>query len=110
MRKSQDSAKALTERHTFLLPKAPIAESGPVKAWQQEVNIFTYLPESPDPNPMFFEKRVYQGSSGRLYPLPFVDRIATEGHSHAWRALHIENKYLRLMILPEIGGRIHIGF
>jgi len=110
MRKSQDGAKALTERHTLLLPKAPIAERGPVKAWQQEVNIFTYLPDPPDPNPMFFEKRVYQGSSGRVYPLPFIDRIATEGHDHAWQALHIENKYLRLMVLPEIGGRIHVGF
>ncbi len=44
-----------------------------------------------------------------MYPLPLIDRIATEGHDHAWRPLHIENKYLRLMVLPEIGGRIHIG-
>jgi hypothetical protein len=27
-----------------------------------------------------------------------------------WKAIHIENEYLRLMILPEIGGRIHIGY
>jgi hypothetical protein len=32
----------------------------------------TYLPHQPDPNPMFLEKRVYQGSSGRVYPLPFT--------------------------------------
>ena len=100
----------MTESHRLHLPEAPITERGPVKAWQQPVNIFTYLPEPPDPNPMFFEKRVYQGSSGRVYPLPFIDRIATEGHDRAWQALHIENKYLRLMVLPEIGGRIHIGF
>jgi len=25
---------------------------------------------------MFLEKRVYQGSSGKVYPLPFTDRIA----------------------------------
>ena len=24
--------------------------------------------------------------------------------------MHIENEYLRLMVLPEIGGRIHVGF
>ena len=36
----------------------------------------TYLPAPPDKNPMFLEKRVYQGSSGRVYPLPFTDRIA----------------------------------
>ncbi|MGB6304806.1 MAG: hypothetical protein WBF45_13765, partial [Acidobacteriaceae bacterium] len=110
MRKAQDGQEAVKELHRLILPDPPATERGSVKAWQQEVNIFTYLPESPDPNPMFFEKRVYQGSSGRVYPLPFIDRIATEGHDHAWQALHIENKYLRLMVLPEIGGRIHIGF
>ena len=110
MREAQDGQEAVTPFHRLILPDPPTMERGPVKAWQQEVNIFTYLPEPPDLNPMFFEKRVYQGSSGRVYPLPFIDRIATEGHDHAWQALHIENKYLRLMILPEIGGRIHIGF
>ena len=59
---------------------------------------------------MFLEKRVYQGSSGRVYPLPFIDRIATEAKERLWQAVHLENEYLRLMILPEIGGRIHIGY
>jgi tetratricopeptide (TPR) repeat protein len=27
----------------------------------------------------------------------------------AWTAVHIENEYLRLMILSEIGGRVHVG-
>ena len=27
----------------------------------------------------------------------------------AWTAVHLENRYLRLMVLPEIGGRIHVG-
>ena len=47
-----------------------------VKAWSEPVVIPTYEPSAPDPNPMFLEKRVYQGSSGRVYPLPFIDRIA----------------------------------
>ncbi|MES2221543.1 MAG: DUF5107 domain-containing protein [Acidobacteriota bacterium] len=109
MRDSKNEQEALTEQHSLLLPDSPRTEKGPVKAWQQEVNIFSYLPELADPNPMFFEKRVYQGSSGRVYPLPCIDRIATEGRYHSWKALHIENQYLRLMVLPEIGGRIHVG-
>lgn len=96
--------------HRLRLPVAPLSEQGAVKAWEEKVNIFSYFPERPDPNPMFFEKRVYQGSSGRVYPLPFIDRIATEGREHAWNAVHLENEYLRLMVLPEIGGRIHVGF
>ncbi|HEY3706689.1 MAG TPA: DUF5107 domain-containing protein [Terracidiphilus sp.] len=100
---------ASATRH-ITLPDAPADQHGPVKAWQQDVEILTYLPEGPDRNPMFLEKRVYQGSSGRIYPLPFIDRIATEPAPKMWKAIHIENKFLRLMILPEIGGRIHVGY
>lgn len=59
---------------------------------------------------MFLNRRVYQGSSGRVYPLPFIDRIATEPVEHEWQAIHLENEFLRLMILPELGGRIHVGY
>jgi len=96
--------------HYLVLPEAPREQPGPVKAWEQDVEILTYAPGVPDRNPMFLEKRVYQGSSGRVYPLPFIDRIATEPVPRRWKAIHIENEYLRLMILPEIGGRIHIGY
>jgi len=93
----------------FVLPSAPPEQTGPVKAWAQPVVIPTYLPAPPDPNPMFLESRVYQGSSGAIYPLPFIDRIAGKPVDHPWQALHIENEYVRAMILPEIGGRIHVG-
>ena len=92
------------------LPPAPPELAGPVKAWREDVEILTYEPDEPDLNPMYLEKRVYQGSSGAVYPLPFIDRIATEPHKKNWKAIHIENEYLRLIILPEIGGRIHIGY
>jgi tetratricopeptide (TPR) repeat protein len=67
----------------------------------------TYLPHPPDRNPMFLEKRVYQGSSGRVYPLPFTDRIAEKPVAREWTAVWIENEFLRALVLPEIGGRIH---
>lgn len=101
---------APAESHCLLLPTAPESERGAVKCWQENVRIFSYLPHPADPNPMFLNKRVYQGSSGRVYPLPFIDRIATEGKEHFWQAVHIDNEYLRLMVLPEIGGRIHVGY
>src|SRR5882757_2384794 len=91
------------------LPPAPPEETGAVKAWRQPVLLRTYLPHPPDRNPMFLETRVYQGSSGRVYPIPFVDRIAETPVEQSWQAVHIENPYLRLMVLPQIGGRIHVG-
>jgi tetratricopeptide (TPR) repeat protein len=69
----------------------------------------TYMPDAPDLNPMFLERRVYQGSSGKVYPLPFTDRIASRKTERNWTAVWLENKFLRVMILPEIGGRIHIA-
>jgi tetratricopeptide (TPR) repeat protein len=69
----------------------------------------TYAPCPPDPHPMFLEKRVYQGSQGKVYPLPFYSGIAAEPTERAWQAIDLENEFVKLMLLPEIGGRIHIG-
>ncbi len=79
----------------------------PVTVRRETVVLPTYEPGAPDRNPMFLEKRVYQGSSGRVYPLPFTDRIAEKAEPRAWEAVWIENEYLRVMILPALGGRIH---
>lgn len=103
-----DDAARLT--HTLILPDPPSHLTGPVKVWREAVSISTYETEAPNRNPMFLEKRVYQGSSGNVYPLPFIDRIASQPKDRLWDAIHLENEYLRLMVLPEIGGRIHIGY
>ena len=80
-----------------------------VRAWEESVTIPTYPVTPPDRNPMFLDKRVYQGSSGKVYPNPFTDRLSDEKIDRRYHAVFLENEYIRLMILPEIGGRIHIG-
>lgn len=79
----------------------------PVRVRRDTVTLPTYRPQPPSRHPMFLEKRVYQGGSGRVYPLPFYDRIAETSEPHAWDAIHLENEYLYVLILPELGGRIH---
>jgi tetratricopeptide (TPR) repeat protein len=74
----------------------------------EDLVIPTYMPAPPDKNPMFLEKRVYQGSSGKVYPLPFTDRISEKPVARPWKAVWIENEFIRAMVLPEIGGRIHV--
>src|SRR4051812_10988829 len=101
--------ETLRKMKKLILPDAPDGLTGVVTAWSQPVTFTTYEPLPADRNPMFLERRVYQGSSGRVYPLPFVDRISTEPCEKQWEAIHIENDYLRLMILPQLGGRIHVG-
>ena len=78
-----------------------------VKAWEETVTLPTYTPPAPDVNPMFLEKRVNQGTKGRVYPNPFRDGLSSESEPTDYRAVYLENEYLRLMMLPEIGGRIH---
>ncbi|MBC8009123.1 MAG: DUF5107 domain-containing protein, partial [Burkholderiales bacterium] len=79
----------------------------PVTVRREPVTLPTYEPLPADKNPMFLEKRVYQGSSGKVYPLPFIDRIADEKRDVVWDALYLENEFIEVMLLPQIGGRIH---
>lgn len=73
----------------------------------EKLTLPTYLPQPPDRNPMFLERRVYQGSCGKVYPLPFIDRIAGKKVAVHWKAIWLENAFLRVLVLPELGGRIH---
>ena len=77
-----------------------------VKIWEEDVLIPTYEIGEPDKNPMFLEKRVYQGSSGKIYPYPTTEKISNEKKDKLWRAVYLENEYLKVMILPQLGGRI----
>ena len=98
-------------RSQLVLPQVPKSmASQPVAAWRESVDIDTYEPMPPNRYPMFLETRVYQGSSGNPYPLPFHDAVSREKHPRSWDAVHLENRWLRLMVLPELGGRIHVGF
>jgi tetratricopeptide (TPR) repeat protein len=87
------------------------AQIAAVAAWEETVVIPTYPTPYPDPNPMFLEKRVNQGASGRVYPNPLTDHVANiEKVDKSYRAVFIENEYIQLMLLPELGGRIQVGF
>jgi tetratricopeptide (TPR) repeat protein len=71
-----------------------------------KLNIPTYELGKPEINPVFFEKRVYQGSSGKVYPVPFIDKVHDHKVDKDYVAAILENDYVRLVMLPEIGGRI----
>src|SRR5690242_18013325 len=82
-----------------------------VSAWEETIVIPTYPAPEPDPNPMFLEKRVNQGASGRVYPNPFTDHVSNlKKTDKSYHAVFLENEYIQLMVLPEIGGRIHVGY
>lgn len=81
-----------------------------VKAWRETVVIPTYEIGKAEKNPIFLEKRVYQGSSGVVYPYPVVESIANEKTDKEWKAVWLENEYIKVMILPELGGRVQMAY
>lgn len=81
-----------------------------VKAWVEKVIIPTYGTGEPEKVPMFLEKRVYQGSSGKVYPYPVIEKICDEKKDKEYTAVFLENEYLKVMVLPELGGRIQRAY
>ena len=81
-----------------------------VKAWREVVTLPTYEIGEAEKNPIFLEKRVYQGSSGVVYPYPVVEKISDSPTDHDWNAVWLENEYIKVMILPELGGRVQMAY
>ena len=81
-----------------------------VRIWEEQAVIPTYEVGAPDKNPMFLEKRVYQGSCGKVYPYPTTETISPEKKDKIWNAVYLENEYLKVMVLPELGGRIQRAY
>jgi tetratricopeptide (TPR) repeat protein len=80
-----------------------------VKVWEEKITIPTYLAGDPDPNPMFFFGRESQGAQGPVYPYPMYDTLTGKKVEKTYTAVYLENEYLRIGVLPEIGGRIFEG-
>ena len=79
---------------------------GIVKTWEDTLTIPTYPVHPPDVNPMFFRNQSYQGASRVLYPYPLQDNLSNEKKDVVYKALFLENKFIKLCVLPEIGGRL----
>jgi tetratricopeptide (TPR) repeat protein len=66
----------------------------------------TYTAGPPDPNPMFFFGKGSQGAEGRVYPYPLYDNLTNIKSNKTYHVVYLENEYVKISILPEIGGRL----
>jgi tetratricopeptide (TPR) repeat protein len=80
--------------------------SAEVRVEESTMTLPTYAPGPYDKNPVFYTGRVYQGAQGRVYPYPLQDVLHDEKKEKKYTALLLENEYLRMSLLPEIGGRL----
>jgi tetratricopeptide (TPR) repeat protein len=87
-------------------PRVVRAAERTAKAWEDTLIIPTYAVGPAEANPIFYNGRAYQGAKGPVYPYPLLDRLSDRKEDKTYRALYLENPYVRICVLPEIGGRI----
>jgi len=74
-----------------------------VKVWQGTLTLPTYEEGPPDPNPPF---DIYQTTRFN-YPYTLRTNLTGVKADHAWRAIFLENEYLKCTVLPDIGGHLY---
>jgi tetratricopeptide (TPR) repeat protein len=74
-----------------------------VRVWESTLTLPTYEEGSPDPNPPFdlFATTRFN------YPYTLRETLTNRRVDHSWRAVYLENEYLKCSVLPDIGGHIY---
>ncbi len=96
---------------TKLVPLMMLFATLPVMAQHVNMGIVkekipTYKIGKPEVDPIFFTGRAYQGAEGYIYPYPLYDVLTEEKVDQEYEILRLDNQYVNIGILPEIGGRI----
>src|SRR5512139_1175457 len=84
----------------------PAAGLAQVRAREETITLPTYEIGPPERNPIFYSGRAYQGAKGPVYPYTLLDKLSDVKRDRTYRILYLENEYVRIGVLPEIGGRI----
>lgn len=72
-----------------------------VRTWEGTLTIPTY-PWKEDTNPKFFALE-----NSIIYPYTMQDNISTKKEERVYKAVFLENEYLKVTCLPELAGRIY---
>jgi tetratricopeptide (TPR) repeat protein len=75
----------------------------PATAWEGHVDLPTYEEGLPDVNPPFdaFESRRFN------YPYTMREDLTDRRSVQRWRTLNLENEYLKVVVLPDLGGHLY---
>ena len=74
---------------------------------EEKLSIPTYPEAELESMPMFAENRVHQRTSGRPYPNRVLMKTERKSqHDQDYTIIRLENEFLSIGILPELGGRI----
>ena len=103
----------LTISSLFLMLSAAFAQEDGVKAWEGTLEMPTYIGSAPESAPIFERDWSYQRARRSVYPYVLDDNMYVVNENmerqkemRTYKALFLENEYVQLCILPEIGGRL----
>jgi tetratricopeptide (TPR) repeat protein len=82
---------------------------GQVRVTEAPLVIPTYSIGPAEKTPVFYSGLAYQGAQRRVYPYPMQDIITDHPEDKTYKAIYLENDFIGICILPELGGRIFIG-
>jgi tetratricopeptide (TPR) repeat protein len=77
-----------------------------VRIWEAPLKLPTYLVGAPEKSPSFMQNFAYQRAKRCIYPYAMDDNITNERVEKEYKALYLENEYVKVCMLPELGGRI----
>jgi tetratricopeptide (TPR) repeat protein len=81
---------------------------GPARVWEAPLAIPTYELGPPNPYPTLLD---YGRRKWRpVYPYPFLDDLTHRRVEKSYKAVYLENEYLRVTVLPELGGHLYAIF
>lgn len=99
--------RILTSALALLVTAAGLsAQNGPVKAWEGTIDLPTYRVAAPEKAPLFERDFAYQRAKRGVYPYAMNDNPTREKVDSTHRALYLENDYVKVCVLPDIGGRL----
>ncbi|MBN2289994.1 MAG: DUF5107 domain-containing protein, partial [Candidatus Glassbacteria bacterium] len=71
--------------------------AGEVRVYETPLTLPTYRIGPPERVPVW----------RNIYPYTMYDKLTDERYDRSYRALWVENEYVKVLVLPEIGGRLH---
>ena len=77
---------------------------------REKLIIPTYGQGAAEELPLFSDLRINQGTRGYIYPYRMSDKLTMVKEDKAYDAIRLENDFIRVTVLPELGGRIYEGY
>ena len=83
---------------------SPAVGQSPVRVWQDTITLPTYELAEPNENPPFDQ---FAANDRYNYPYTLLDNLTGKSAPRKWRALNLENEYLKCVVLPDLGGHLY---